>query len=499
MASRIGGAFADGSNVMRSKEMNAIRCGALTCLLLVFVAPSFGCGGEPEPQDKTPIVLVDIDSGEDTDQGIEPEEDMSSSVSDMAEDLGVTEPRCPEVDLPEQLTMIEGGRWSYEDAARAIASIEIEGGTSWRADDRWFVRLPYGQEEASLVAALDCEAGEQQIEVAVTLEPLRWEDDISWSGAEGPSAREHTMLWFFENQRYLYLYGGYVFTPQQFTTDTELWRFDLETSEWEQITIEGESPSFAGGRHVVLPDEQAVLLVGGDAPRRGESNSADWKLTVGEDGVGRWEREEPMGGPGTASLTGMIYDTLRQRVVLTLGLAGNRLNDRIWSRDADGSWSDADFVGADQPALRYGFAYAHDEDADRLVVLSGARLPNMFSQVNAARDLWALDLETLEWTELTPTGDAPRGRRNGCWAHDTKHHRLLMWGGTADARTSEQDLIIVDLDPGKERWRSMEFPEGPRARASCSGIYDAARGQAIFGFGNDELGLYTDLQRLVLD
>lgn len=480
--------------------MNTIRCGALSCL---FAATILGaCGGDPEPQDKPPITLIEEDSGGDSpekDLSSGSEDDLSSGSEDMGEDLGEPEPICPEVELPEQLTIIEGGRWAYADPMNAIASLEVSGGTTWRGDDGWFVRMPYGQAEATILATLDCEVGEQQVEVGVALEPLRWEEEVDWSGADGPSAREHTMLWFFEDTRYLYLYGGYVFSPQQFTTDTELWRFDLESLAWEQLTIEGESPSFAGGRHVVLSDEQALLFVGGDAPRRGEGNSADWKLTVDEDGVGRWVREEPVGAPGAASLAGMIYDAMRERVVLALGLSGNRLIEDVWSRDSDGVWSAMEPGGAEQPALRYGFAYAHDAAADRLVVLSGARLPNMFSQVNPARDLWALDLERMEWSELSPTGEAPQGRRNGCWAHDTKHHRLLMWGGTADARTSEQDLIIVDLDPGKERWRSVEFPAGPRARASCSGIYDAQRGQAIFGFGNDEQGLYTDLQRLVLD
>ena len=55
--------------------MNTIRCGALSCL---FAATILGaCGGDPEPQDKPPITLIEEDSGGEGPRPVEAAEEPS--------------------------------------------------------------------------------------------------------------------------------------------------------------------------------------------------------------------------------------------------------------------------------------------------------------------------------------------------------------------------------------------------------------------------------------
>ncbi len=415
-------------------------------------------------------------------------------------DSGPPEPVCVEHPLPDALSIIEGGRVRLDDPNGAIVSLVGEGASAWREEDAWVVRMPYGVSEVVLDAELDCEVGARSVRLEVELEPIRWEEGVTWQDDGGPSAREHAPLWIFEDAPdHLYLYGGYTYRPRQFSTNTELWRFDLVGGGWERVDEEGEGPDFAGGRHAVDQAVREVVFLGGDAPHRDDVNASQWRLRVDSDGNASWSDEPIDAAPATSVLGGLVFDARRARHVLMLGLTGGtQLLSSLIVRGSGEGWHER-AQGARSPSLRYGFAYAHDRAADRVVVLSGAQAPSAFDPVNPAHDLWALDLESLTWEPLQPEGTFRSGRRNGCWAHDTTHDRLVLWGGTADAMTSVSDMVVVDLDPGRERIHTLTFEAGPEARASCSGTFDAARGHALFGLGNNERALFTDLQRLVLD
>lgn len=80
---------------------------------------------------------------------------------------------------------------------------------------------------------------------------------------------------------------------------------------------------------------------------------------------------------------------------------------------------------------------------------------------------------------------------------DPVGRRLLLWGGTADGRTTVPGLSALRIDRGEERWDHVEVPSHVPMRSSAVGVYGPTRQRAIFGFGNGDT-VYTDLHALSL-
>ena len=73
---------------------------------------------------------------------------------------------------------------------------------------------------------------------------------------------------------------------------------------------------------------------------------------------------------------------------------------------------------------------------------------------------------------------------------DDIQSRLFVFGGTADAMTTQQGLFVLDARPGYEAWTTLALAEEPDARSSGFGFHDGTR--AYFGFGNNSVALYRD-------
>jgi len=153
------------------------------------------------------------------------------------------------------------------------------------------------------------------------------------------------------------------------------------------------------------------------------------------------------------------------------------------------TWTD--LAPEPSPSKRYGFFYGVDADRGRLVVWSGA---TGVASLKPAKDAWALDLraETPSWQLLVPDQDLAPGRRNGCSVFDPTASRLFIFGGTADAMTTEEGLFVLDVRPGKERIVRVDREGAPELRSSGFGFFDGAAGEAWMGFGNTATDVYRD-------
>ncbi len=89
------------------------------------------------------------------------------------------------------------------------------------------------------------------------------------------------------------------------------------------------------------------------------------------------------------------------------------------------------------------------------------------------------------------------GRRNGTFALDPLHHRLLVWGGTSDGRVTREGLLAFDLDRGHEGWSEVPTEGDAPARSSGGMVFDGQRQRMLVGFGNGAR-VYTDLWSLEL-
>ncbi len=322
---------------------------------------------------------------------------------------------------------------------------------------------------------------------------VKWGAPVTWAAAAGPDAREHPLLFIDPAAPdVLWLYGGFSFVPRQFTVVNDLWRFDLTANSWTKVDAMN-APLLGGGRISAGLRAGEFILFGGQTPADDVSSEV-YRFDVTQTPV-RFERLTTSGSAPIATLGALVPDAARRRLISFGGYTGSDISNAVHalSLDTPNAWSSE---GATGPSPRYGFFAARD--GERLIVFSGAQRPSGSNQINAAGDVWALELATLRWTKLADaTVDAP-GRRNGCGGIDPATRRFYVWSGTPDGSSATPMLSVLELSRTPAVWSRVSAPMPPTARGSCSAIVDAPRRRMLFGFGNTLGQQFADLQVLEL-
>lgn len=382
-------------------------------------------------------------------------------------------------DLPDRLSISAGGRLAF--TRKEGISYEGTGGAVVTVDDTTVaIRAPYaasGGEEVAL--RLDCGRT-----IAIDLRPITWTKLANWEETTGAPAREYGAWWLdTEGTGALVVFGGFHYSPKQYTPSNDAWRFDFATSRWAPLA--GDAlPSMPGARVAPIPGERAVLFFGGTLPT--DNGSIDtppslYRLAYDDSTVVPTKIDVGAEAPG--SYTGaFVYDSKRQRWLSICGATSTELNCNIHSYTPAAGFVQL-AATSPGPAGRYGFHYAYDEATDRVILFGGQD-----GTQNDAIDgeTWALELATdpPTWTRLFADGEGPTKRRNGAFALDTVGHRLFVWGGTPDGVSALPNLQALSLDRDAEQWNDIEVPSDVPLRTSGLGVHDAARDRLVFGFGN---------------
>jgi hypothetical protein len=345
---------------------------------------------------------------------------------------------------------------------------------------------------SSLSLTMTCEGRESLVEVPVSVTPrLRWGTPITWT--TGPSAREHPALVIDPaSPDVLWLYGGLGFVPQQFTVMNDLWRLDLRTGAWTEVVAQ-QAPLVAGGR-LALTKEAGVFLLFGGQDANDDISRVLYRLDTRQSPA-RFEVVQAAAAPGS-TLNAFVFDAPRDRWVAFGGFDGAEPSGVTHSLSLSGAPAWSPVMPRLAPSPRYGFFWALD--GARLVVASGAQQPRFANPINPAKDTWALDLATLEWTQVDAGDDEAPAQRNGCGGFDPVSRRWVVWGGTADGRGAVDGLAVLSLGDERPRWRKAVPAGQAPVRASCAGVFDAARRRVLLGFGNTAAARYADLQVLEL-
>ena len=179
--------------------------------------------------------------------------------------------------------------------------------------------------------------------------------------------------------------------------------------------------------------------------------------------------------PSKRALHTFVYDEAGERLVIFGGFGTALLND-TWIGKVDGNtatWTK--LTASPSPSKRYGQFSGFDAQTSRLIVYSGAQGTQ---PLNPAQDTWALDLssEPPVWSLLLDGAaqGVPAGRRNGAAVFDPSGPRLFVFGGTADAMSSEEGLWALDARKGHEAWARVDRADEPPVRSSAFGLEDGA-------------------------
>jgi hypothetical protein len=214
----------------------------------------------------------------------------------------------------------------------------------------------------------------------------------------------------------------------------------------------------AGLQHVDMaydPGVGKVILFGGNGPTGPSSETWEWN-------GGDWVRLSPATSPPGRYGHRMVYDSVRDEIVMFGGYRNGPLSD-TWVYK-NGNWSEKS--PANVPTARYYHNMVFDAHPDRQKVL-------LTGGANANERTWVWD--GTNWTQLTPATDTPSHQYSGM-AYDAVRGEVVLFNGWAQTWTWNG-----------VNW-TLEAPEtSPSARGGTRMEFDPVRGEAVL-FGGDGRG-----------
>jgi Galactose oxidase, central domain len=232
----------------------------------------------------------------------------------------------------------------------------------------------------------------------------------------GPDARfGHTATWV--DGVGLVIWSGQ--SSKAFFDD--LWAYDPTSNRWRKLPTEGPIPEARYGSCAALGPDGRLWISHGfteDSGRFDDTQAYDFE-------AGRWTDETL---DGTIAPIRCLHDCLWTpdgRLVLYAGqTTGTPAIGDLWTRGVDAGWTS---IADGPPPARQLYALAAI-DGTAYVFGGGAK------DGSTLRDLWLLDLSTLDWTEASPHGDRPSGRSGSAFVADPIGSRLLLFGGKREGR-----------------------------------------------------------------
>lgn len=301
-----------------------------------------------------------------------------------------------------------------------------------------------------------------------------------------PSAREFATLNVDSvNQRIIMFGGGSYRLTGRWTND--VWEMPLNNDGnyfWLPVSVSGTRPQPRGGHLAVyVPNPHPRIIVfGGDVGWGNRVNDL-WALNL-TSGNESWERLNPLGTiPSARSVCVGIYHPTRNSIMVFGGDGNYGVLDDLWELRLDSLiWREISTTGPKPLARGGGFGAFFCQGANKMVIFGGLGAQGFLN------DLWALDLTPGQerWTQLFPSGNIPSPRSVFACAYSSRLNKFYIYGGWNDYGHLG-DLWVLNIP--SLSWTQL-FPtgEGPGERRKMTGVYDLFNNNIIIFGGN----LYPD-------
>lgn len=304
-----------------------------------------------------------------------------------------------------------------------------------------------------------------------------------------PAARYYSRMIVDTLNHRIVLFGGMHRWYERFYGD--VWEIPIiDTTHYFWIPIKvGGTPINGRANHllVYIPSYQKAIIFGGEDYWGSRLNDV-WSLdlTLGQE---RWERLYPIGTPPMGRVgTHGVYHPIRNSVIFFGGLINSHQVNDVWELDLDSLKWQQIFPTGEQPARRSDHCAIFDEENNRMIIFAGSGDGNFYN------DLWALDLTPGQerWERLNQTGDIPCGRCGFAYGYDPIEKKLYIFGGwNYQMGIYFNDVYALDLRT--LNWRRI-YPQGepPWERRNSCGVFDFYNKRFIIFGGDDYNFHYND-------
>jgi len=217
--------------------------------------------------------------------------------------------------------------------------------------------------------------------------------------------------------------------------------------------------------------------------------------TVSTGGLARaqdWTALTPAVGPMPAPRTqcSAIFDVPNRHMVIFGGRGDSGPLNDVWAFDlVTLTWTELTPGAGSMPAPRFTPASVYDPVGHRMITWSGQGSGGAFFN-----DAWSFDLDTNAWTALSPAGGPPNIRYGVARVFDPVGRDLVTFAGFTNLGRFDD---VWRLDADAVTWTDVSPGSGPIERCLHTASYDAMRGRMIM-YGGQKSGPLGDIWALDL-
>lgn len=166
-----------------------------------------------------------------------------------------------------------------------------------------------------------------------------------------------------------------------------------------------------------------------------------------------------------------IYDEVGNNFVIFGGRNSNSSLNDVWSFSLDTlTWTNITPSDTNRPAKRFGHIAVYDRPSRRMFIWSG-------QGVGFYNDVWAFDLTLHTWQNVMPGGLLPNPRYGSASVYDPLNRRLVMFSGFTDVGRYD-DTQAYDIT--NNTWIDLTpIGTNPLARCLHTASYDSGRHRMI--------------------
>jgi Galactose oxidase, central domain len=209
------------------------------------------------------------------------------------------------------------------------------------------------------------------------------------TGVGGPQLHGIFVAYDSKADRLLTFGGDHIFTDGTFFDDT--WVYDAGAARWTK-RHPAVSPA-ARSYYAMAYDSKLdrLVLFGGENVNHGDFFADTWAYSLGTD---RWTQMRPKESPPARDYSVMVYDSVRDRMLLFGGADSNETPfDDLWAYEfGRDTWSELKPTGP-RPTARAWHAMAFDNEAGVLVLFGGGA-----TRAEYTNELWIFDPRTDTWS-----------------------------------------------------------------------------------------------------